>query len=211
MTTSGFSLLEQEKARKSQTRKKKKNSDDEFDDDDINNVCVFALLRGTSSNAFIQAFTSKVIPKLDAFMPQLIFLSSGFNATQLVAEDYFSITKIMLDAAHNHANGRIISVLESGNGLERYNFKKCVHAHLKALMCNSESKSYHTTLPKVQDHSSNPPTTDTPPASSNSNNYNQNFSFSGTNTVHIDTGESADTTRGPIPPLDTLLHGESIL
>ena len=64
---------------------------------------------------------------LEAFAPQMIFISAGFDAHReddlgqlgLVEADYEWITRRMMDVADRHAQGRIVSCLEGGYNLER--------------------------------------------------------------------------------------------
>ncbi|GAM23399.1 hypothetical protein SAMD00019534_065740 [Acytostelium subglobosum LB1] len=113
------------------------------------NVLNIGLKRFASSSAFIQAWTKKIIPRLEAYKPQLIFLSAGFdghkddptNALKLTEEDYYTVTKMIKAVAAKYARGRIISVLEGGYGIERSNsLQRCVNAHLKALVEDSNNE-----------------------------------------------------------------------
>ena len=80
------------------------------------------LKRNTATAGFIQAFKTRVVPRLDAFRPQIILLSAGFdghrddpsNGMKLSDEDYFTITKLIMRVAKKWCNGRVVSVLEGG-------------------------------------------------------------------------------------------------
>lgn len=76
---------------------------------------------------------------LDAFAPELIFISAGFDAhvedemsyLRLVEDDYAWITEQIKQVAEKHCDGRIVSVLEGGYALSA--LARSVVAHLKTL------------------------------------------------------------------------------
>lgn len=78
-------------------------------------------------------------PALDAFAPQLVIVSAGFDAhvedelahLKLRDEDFAIITKHIVALADKHANGRIVSMLEGGYALDA--LARSVEAHLRAL------------------------------------------------------------------------------
>jgi hypothetical protein len=116
--------------------------------DEMSNVLNVALKRNTATAGFIQAFKTRVIPRLDAFRPQIIILSAGFdghrddpsNGMKLSDEDYFTITKLIMRVAKKWCGGRVVSVLEGGYGLEQRagSLKKCIHAHMRALISDDD-------------------------------------------------------------------------
>jgi acetoin utilization deacetylase AcuC-like enzyme len=80
------------------------------------------------------------LPRLEAFKPELIFISAGFDAhrddelgqMELVEEDYAWMTRKLRQVAERHAQGRVVSMLEGG-----YNLKALAHsveAHLRELV-----------------------------------------------------------------------------
>ncbi len=79
------------------------------------------------------------LPRLDAFRPQMIFISAGFDAHReddigqmsLVEADYAYITGRLLELARRHAGGRIVSTLEGGYNLSALG--RSVAAHVRAL------------------------------------------------------------------------------
>ena len=79
------------------------------------------------------------MPALDAFRPQMIFVSAGFDAHRddelaqlgLVEADYAWITRRVKDVAERHAQGRIVSCLEGGYNLGA--LARSVAAHLRVL------------------------------------------------------------------------------
>jgi len=79
------------------------------------------------------------LPRLEAFKPQMIFISAGFDAHRedelgqlgLVEADYAWITQQLVDVAARHAQGRIVSCLEGGYNLGA--LARSVAAHLRVL------------------------------------------------------------------------------
>ncbi|KAN0028346.1 hypothetical protein ACTFIV_010188 [Dictyostelium citrinum] len=113
------------------------------------NILNIGLKRNTGSAVFLQQWMNKIIPRLEAYKPQLIFLSAGFdghkddptNGLKLNEEDYFVITKMIKTVAFKYCKGRIISVLEGGYGIEKSNsLQRCVNSHLKALIEDTDEE-----------------------------------------------------------------------
>ena len=108
---------------------------------DVNrpNVVNTPLPAGTRGTEFRKAIERDWLPALDAFRPQLILVSAGFDAHAddplgdlLLGEDDFAwVTRLIVDAAKQHAEGRIVSVLEGGYDLPALG--RSVVAHLQAL------------------------------------------------------------------------------
>jgi acetoin utilization deacetylase AcuC-like enzyme len=79
------------------------------------------------------------IPRLEAFKPEMIFISAGFDAHReddlgqmgLVEQDYAWITQRIKDVARRHAKGRIVSALEGGYNLSA--LARSVEAHIRVL------------------------------------------------------------------------------
>jgi len=79
------------------------------------------------------------MPALDAFRPEMLFISAGFDAHReddlgqlgLVEADYEWITLRIKDIAKRHAQGRIVSCLEGGYNLSA--LARSVAAHLRVL------------------------------------------------------------------------------
>lgn len=98
------------------------------------------LPENCDSEAFRDLYTLHILPLMDAFAPDLIMLSSGFDAHKddplapinLESEDYGWLTQEVVKIADKHCEGRIISVLEGGYHLDA--LKESVAAHLLALM-----------------------------------------------------------------------------
>jgi acetoin utilization deacetylase AcuC-like enzyme len=86
-----------------------------------------------------QAVLDEWLPALDAFKPQMIFISAGFDAHReddlgqmgLVEDDYAWLTQQLAAVAARHAQGRIVSCLEGGYHLGA--LARSVGAHLRVL------------------------------------------------------------------------------
>jgi acetoin utilization deacetylase AcuC-like enzyme len=97
------------------------------------------LPAGTTGPAYREAFSTRILPRLEAFRPQMLFFSAGFDGHReddmaqfgLVEADYVWITEQVMDVAARHAAGRIVSVLEGGYDLS--SLGRSVAAHIKTL------------------------------------------------------------------------------
>ncbi|MCM1280520.1 MAG: histone deacetylase family protein [Alistipes senegalensis] len=94
---------------------------------------------GTNGAAVRRLVTEKWLPALEAFRPEMLFVSAGFDAhkddtvggMRLVEEDYAWITRQVVAAAEAFAQGRIVSVLEGG--YSRQALAKSAVAHIRVL------------------------------------------------------------------------------
>ncbi|MBS0294873.1 MAG: histone deacetylase family protein [Proteobacteria bacterium] len=85
------------------------------------------------------AFETRLITALDAFAPDLVLVSAGFDAHRrdplahqsLEAEDYAWATRAIVEAARASARGRVVSSLEGGYDLEALG--RSAVAHVRAL------------------------------------------------------------------------------
>jgi len=97
------------------------------------------LPQGADGAAFRAAVGQLFLPALEAFRPQLIFISAGFDAhvddplggLRLAEDDYAWITRELCMLADRHASGRMISVLEGGYDLGALD--RCAVAHVGAM------------------------------------------------------------------------------
>src|SRR5881394_142339 len=84
------------------------------------------LRPGDGGERFREAFETTILPRLDAFAPDLVLISAGFDAHRrdplanlmLVEDDFAWATGKLIDVAQKHAKGRLVSVLEGGYDLE---------------------------------------------------------------------------------------------
>ncbi len=97
------------------------------------------LPAGTAGTAYREAFSARILPRLEAFRPQMLLCSAGFDGHReddmaqfgLVEADYVWITEQVMDVAARHAERRVVSVLEGGYDLSALG--RSVAAHIKTL------------------------------------------------------------------------------
>ena len=103
------------------------------------NIFNATLKAGTTSKEFKAIFDQKVLKAIDKFKPEVILISAGFDAHKrdplaninLESEDFFKITKNIVDIANTHSKGRVISFLEGGYDLQA--LSESIIEHLNAL------------------------------------------------------------------------------
>lgn len=98
------------------------------------------MAAGAGIEEFSKVFETRLLPALDAFKPDLILISAGFDSRiqdplgrfRLRDEDFALLTANLRGLADSHCNGRLLSVLEGGYNLE--GLASAVSAHLAALL-----------------------------------------------------------------------------
>jgi acetoin utilization deacetylase AcuC-like enzyme len=103
------------------------------------NMANVALERGATGEDLRSAFESAWRPRLEAFRPQMIFVSAGFDAHRAdemaglawVEDDYAWITQRIVETAERHCAGRIVSSLEGGYHL--FHLARSAAAHVRVL------------------------------------------------------------------------------
>jgi acetoin utilization deacetylase AcuC-like enzyme len=103
------------------------------------NIVNAPLAPGTGSDGFRRVWRDTLIPALDAFAPELLIISAGFDAhvrdplasLRLGADDFGWVTRELVAVADRHAGGRIVSLLEGGYDLEA--LAQSAQAHVEAL------------------------------------------------------------------------------
>lgn len=101
-----------------------------------------ALPPGAGSEQFRRAVMDHWVPALDAFAPQLIFISAGFDGhaaddmagLRLTTQDYGWVTEVTCALAQRHAQGRIVSTLEGGYDLRALAASAATHIE-RLVMC----------------------------------------------------------------------------
>ena len=109
------------------------------DERGVGNVVNAPLRPASGSDAVRAAWRTTLLPALDAFRPQLVLVSAGFDAhwrdplaqLQWQAEDYAWLTRELVAIADRHASGRLVSMLEGGYDLQA--LRECSVAHVAAL------------------------------------------------------------------------------
>jgi acetoin utilization deacetylase AcuC-like enzyme len=93
----------------------------------------------TGGERFRTAVTENWIPAIEAFKPELIMISAGFDAHRdddmaslsLIEPDYAWVTHQLVNMAQKYSHGRVVSVLEGG--YELHALGRSVMTHLKVL------------------------------------------------------------------------------
>ncbi|WP_132255741.1 histone deacetylase family protein [Methylobacterium segetis] len=104
------------------------------------NIWNAPLRAGDDGGPFREAWTRHLLPALDAFRPDLIVVSAGFDAHEgdplgglrLQAADFDEVTRAIAEVAHRRCRGRIVSVLEGGYRLDA--LAASAAAHVRALI-----------------------------------------------------------------------------
>ena len=105
----------------------------------VGNIFNATLKSGTTSKEFHEIFEKKVLTPLEKFKPDVILVSAGFDAHKrdplaninLESNDFFTITKKIVEIANIHSEGRVISFLEGGYDLTA--LSESIIEHLNAL------------------------------------------------------------------------------
>ncbi len=108
-------------------------------EDPAPNMVNVPLAAGSGGAAARKAVEQEWLPALDAFKPQLLLISAGFDAHRedllgglaLVEDDYVWITRELMELAARHSERRIVSMLEGGYNLSALG--RSAVAHVKAL------------------------------------------------------------------------------
>ena len=110
------------------------------DERGVGNIVNGTLSPGAGSHEFRELWDGVLLPRLQAFKPQLVLVSAGFDAhrndpladIRLGSEDYAWVTERLAALADAHADGRMVSTLEGGYDLGA--LAACVGAHVGALI-----------------------------------------------------------------------------
>ena len=105
----------------------------------VGNIFNAPIKSGTNAKDFIKIFEHKILNNVDKFKPEIILISAGFDAhirdplanINLESNDFYKITKKIVDLANIHCNGRIISFLEGG--YDMIALHESIKEHLTAL------------------------------------------------------------------------------
>jgi len=105
----------------------------------VGNLHNVLLPPGSGGFRFRNTWHDSLLPALEAFGPQLVLVSAGFDAhladpladLMLEAEDFAWLTTELRALAGRHAGGRLVSMLEGGYNLDA--LAECAVAHVGAL------------------------------------------------------------------------------
>lgn len=106
----------------------------------VGNICNAPLPAGAGSEEFRAAMENTVLPAIEAFRPELILISAGFDAhrrdplaaLEFETEDYHWATARLCALAESCCGGRVVSTLEGGYDLAALG--ESAAAHLAALL-----------------------------------------------------------------------------
>ena len=98
------------------------------------------LRAGDTGETFREAMDVVILPRIEAFSPDLIIISAGFDAHRrdplgnlnFVEADYSWATRRLMEIARRTSGERVVSVLEGGYDLQ--GLARSVAAHVTALM-----------------------------------------------------------------------------
>lgn len=106
----------------------------------FDNVLNYPLPEGCTTATLKAAYDGEIFPAIEAFKPDLILISAGFDAHRddplaglmWEVEDFIWLTSRICDVADKLCEGRIVSTLEGGYDLDA--LAASVAAHVKVLM-----------------------------------------------------------------------------
>ncbi len=95
---------------------------------------------GTGDDDYFKAFDDILLPAMADFQPQFVIVSAGFDAhirdplsmTRVTDDGFAKMTEQVLSIARDHAQNRLLSVLEGGYDLEA--LASSVETHLNVLL-----------------------------------------------------------------------------
>ncbi len=100
-----------------------------------NHIVNAPLAEGDGSYEFRAAFATRILPAIDAFEPDLILISAGFDAhyrdplggINLTEDDFDWATGQVMERSDKFAKGRLVSLLEGGYDLQGLSGSVAVH------------------------------------------------------------------------------------
>jgi acetoin utilization deacetylase AcuC-like enzyme len=106
----------------------------------VGNVFNATLPPGADGAAFRAAWRDTLLPALEAFGPELIIISAGFDAhardplaqLRVREADFAWLTTEICQVAERQCGGRVVSLLEGGYDLDA--LASSAAAHVRALM-----------------------------------------------------------------------------
>ena len=105
----------------------------------VGNIVNAAVEPHAARESWRATFAGGLMPALDAFAPDLVIISAGFDAHRrdplahqsLEAEDFAWATRAVVEVARRHCGGKVVSSLEGGYDLEGLGLSAL--AHVRAL------------------------------------------------------------------------------
>jgi acetoin utilization deacetylase AcuC-like enzyme len=101
------------------------------------------LPAGSGGTEILGAFRQVLLPAAQAFRPDLVLISAGFDSRigdplgqfLLSDDDFRELTRMMMDLAMQHCDGRLVSILEGGYSLT--GLANAAEAHVQTLLSGS--------------------------------------------------------------------------
>jgi acetoin utilization deacetylase AcuC-like enzyme len=95
---------------------------------------------GEGDEDYLTVFRKVLVPAADAFKPDVVLISAGFDAHRddplagmgLTEDGYAELTRIVAGIAHRHSHGRVLSLLEGGYNLQA--LSASVERHVRGLL-----------------------------------------------------------------------------
>ena len=105
----------------------------------FNNIFNIPLPAGTNSEEYLNAFEF-VLKRLKEFKPEFVLISAGFDSHvndplaqfKLETEDFYIITKRILEVSKKFCDGKVVSILEGGYDLQA--LQDSTKRHVDALL-----------------------------------------------------------------------------
>ncbi|MEO1470355.1 MAG: histone deacetylase family protein, partial [Pseudomonadota bacterium] len=109
----------------------------------VGNIVNVPLDAMTGGQAMRHAYEGTILPQLEAFRPQLVIISAGFDAhvadplanLNWLDSDFGWVTTQICKVAADVAGGRVVSALEGGYDLD--GLAESLRAHLDALIAHA--------------------------------------------------------------------------
>lgn len=97
---------------------------------------------GSGDDQYLETLRDRVLPVLDAFKPEFLLISAGFDAhaddplahIELSESGFEQITRLLVQLANHHCQGKILSALEGG-----YDLRALARSALKHLTALTEN------------------------------------------------------------------------
>jgi acetoin utilization deacetylase AcuC-like enzyme len=105
------------------------------DETGVGNIFNAPLKPGDDGDDFRAAYETRILPALDAFAPDFILVSAGFDAhlrdplanLRVLEPDFAWVTEKLLEAAEKHCGGKLVATLEGGYDLEALASSTAIH------------------------------------------------------------------------------------
>jgi acetoin utilization deacetylase AcuC-like enzyme len=106
----------------------------------VGNIFNSPLAPGDGGAELREAFQDRILPALEAFSPELIIVSAGFDAhvrdplasLTMTANDFAWVTRELMKSTERLCDGRLVAVLEGGYDLQ--GLAESVNAHVGELL-----------------------------------------------------------------------------